>query len=486
MAGIGSRRLGWMRGLAVVAAASAPPWTAHDTRLILCAAAAVALVVLLVVRARLHAFPALMIGSLLMGLAAGEAPNAVATSFENGVGGVLGNVGVVLALGTMLGRLLADSGGADRIAETLVSHSGRRLAPWAMALIAMIIGIPLFFEIGVVLLIPVIFTVARRLEAEYGDGGGAAGVHNTYLLVGLPALAGLSVLHGLVPPHPGPLIAIAAVKASLGTTLLYGLIVAIPTVAISGPLFALVAARWAQARPPVRLVEQMTRETRVENPPGFAVTLGTVLLPVALMLVRTVADLQLRSGDPVRKWCDFIGEPIVALLIAVLVALYTFGVARGVDRRSLGTLLGDSLAPAASILLIIGSGGGFKQVLIDSGIGGALATAAQHTSLSVLLLAWLVAVLIRLATGSATVATVTAAGIIAPVVAASPTTNRALVALAIGTGSLFLSHVNDAGFWLINQYFGMSVRDTFTTWSAMETLISVVGMGCVLALSTVV
>ena len=201
---------------AIPAVATVTPWTAHDTRLILCAAAAVALVVLLVVRVRLHAFPALMVGSLLMGLAAGEATNRVATSFETGVGGVLGNVGVVLALGTMLGRLLADSGGADRIAETLVSRSGRGAAPWAMALIAMLIGIPLFFEIGVVLLIPVIFTVARRLEAEYGSGG-AAGAHNTYLLVGLPALAGLSVLHGLIPPHPGPLIAIAAVKASLGT-----------------------------------------------------------------------------------------------------------------------------------------------------------------------------------------------------------------------------------------------------------------------------
>jgi GntP family gluconate:H+ symporter len=468
------------------AVAAVLPWTVHDTRLIVCAAAAVALVVLLVVRVRLHAFPALMIGSLLMGLAAGEPVSKVAVSFENGVGGVLGNVGVVLALGTMLGRLLADSGGADRIAETLVGHSGRRLIPWAMALVAMIIGIPLFFEIGVVLLIPVIFTVARRLEAEYGNGGGRAGAHNSYLLVGLPALAALSVLHGLVPPHPGPLIAISAVKASLGTTLLYGLIIAVPTVAVCGPLFAQLAARWATANPPERLVEQMTRETRVENPPGFAVTLGTVLLPVVLMLVRTVADLRLSSGDQVRTWCDFIGEPIVALLIAVLVALYTFGAARGVDRNRLGTLLTDSLAPAASILLIIGAGGGFKQVLIDSGIGTALATAAQHTSLSVLLLAWLVAVLIRLATGSATVATVTAAGIIAPVVAASPSTNRALVALAVGTGSLFLSHVNDAGFWLINQYFGMSVRDTFATWSAMETLISVVGMGCVLALNTVV
>ncbi|HEX3606642.1 MAG TPA: gluconate:H+ symporter [Candidatus Dormibacteraeota bacterium] len=460
-----------------------PAWTAHDTRLILCAAGAVALVVVLVVGARLHAFLALMIGSLLMGLLAGEAPNAVAISFETGVGGVLGNVGVVLALGTMLGRLLADSGGADRIAEVLVGRSGLRGAPWAMAVIAMLIGIPLFFEIGVVLLIPVIFTVARRLE---GTGGVTAGGRNIPLLVGLPALAGLSVLHGLVPPHPGPLIAIAALRANLGTTLLYGLIVAVPTVVICGPLFALVASRWAVARPPEALLAKMTRETRAENPPSAAVTLGTILLPVALMLVRTVADLRLGSGSGVRRWCDLIGEPIVALLIGVLVALYTFGFARGIDRRSLGTLLGDSLAPAASILLIIGAGGGFKQVLVDSHIGTALATAAQHTGLSVLLLAWLVAVLIRLATGSATVATVTAAGIIAPVVAVSPSTNLSLVALAIGAGSLFLSHVNDAGFWLVNQYFGMSVRDTLLTWSLMETLISVVGMACVLGLSAVV
>jgi GntP family gluconate:H+ symporter len=351
-----------------------------------------------------------------------------------------------------------------------------------MALVAMIVGIPLFFEIGVVLLIPIIFTVAATVREQGGAGRGVS----TYLLVGLPALAGLSVLHGLVPPHPGPLVAIAAVKADIGTTLLIGLIIAIPTVAICGPLFALFASRYATADPPEDLRRQVAQETRVENPPSFGTTLFTVLLPVAIMLARTVCDVAFSESSGVRKWADLIGDPIIALLIAVLVAIWTFGIRRGFDGRKVNGLLGASLAPAAQILLIIGAGGGFKGVLIESGIGDAIAKGARTADISVILLAWLVAVLIRLATGSATVATVTAAGIVAPVIAHSAGTSRPLVALAVGAGSLFLSHVNDAGFWLINQYFGMSVPNTFKTWSAMETLISVVGLAGVMILSVVV
>ncbi|MCW2982850.1 MAG: gluconate permease [Conexibacter sp.] len=456
-------------------------WNSHDTLLVIKLVIAIAAIVILVARYKLHPFLALTLGALGLGLAAPEGPADLLDSFKGGAGDTLGNVGIVLALGTMLGKLLAESGGADQIATTVIRHSGRERLPWAMALIALIVGIPLFFEIGVVLLVPIIFTVVRELRAEGKEVSG-----QTYLLLGLPALAGLSVLHGLVPPHPGPLIAIGALHADLGTTLAYGLVVAIPTVAICGPLFARFASRWATADPPQALIDQVAKEAKHENPPSFGLTLFTILLPVALMLVRTAADLAFSEGDKIRDWAEFIGDPIVALLIAVLVSLYTLGVARGFKGDQLRDFLTEGLAPAATILLIIGAGGAFKQVLIDSGIGDSIAKGVQSAGISALLLGWLVAVLIRLATGSATVAITTAAGIMAPIVAKDASVNGPLLALAIGCGSLFLSHVNDAGFWLINQYFGMTVKDTFKTWSAMETLISCVGMAGVMILSVIV
>jgi GntP family gluconate:H+ symporter len=466
-------------------------WTQHDTLLVLWALIAIGLVIVLVAKVRLHAFLALMVGALAMGLLSGIGTGGgigvgkLIDSFEGGAGDTLGQVGLLVALGTMLGALLSESGGADQIARTVLGKAGDERVPWAMALVAMIVGIPLFFEIGVVLLIPIIFTVARRLQARRAEQGLEVS-GNTYLLVGIPALAGLSVLHGLVPPHPGPLTAISTIKADLGMTMLYGFIIAVPTVIIAGPLFAKVATHWAHAEPPEKLVQQVAREPEADTAPSFGLTLFTILLPVALMLVRTVADVALDEGDPVRKWADFVGNPVVALLIGVLVAMWTFGFGRGFDRDKLNALMGNSLAPAASILLIIGAGGGFKGVLVDSGIGDAIAKGVESAGVSALILGWLVAVLIRLATGSATVATVTAAGIMAPLVANDTAIDRPLLALAIGAGSLFFSHVNDAGFWLINQYFGMSVKDTIKTWSVMETIISVCGLIGVLALSLVV
>jgi GntP family gluconate:H+ symporter len=467
----------------------------HDTVLLVSAAAAVALVVLLIVVLKMHAFLALTIGSLFMGVASAYGLDKTIASFTKGVGATLGSVGLVLALGTMLGKLLSESGGANQIATTVLRRSGTRGVPWAMALIAMIIGIPLFFEIGVVLLIPIIFVMAQRVNAQLAqarpEGPGAAMRlatvrGSTYILVGIPALAGLSVLHGLVPPHPGPLIAIDALKADLGQTLLIGLILAVPTVIIAGPLFAMFISRYANPKPPEDLIDQVARQHQAENPPGFAVTLFTVLLPVILMLFRTIADITLNKANPVRRIAEFVGEPFIALLIAVLVAMVTFGVARGHGNVQVASWLSAALAPAATILLIIGAGGGFKQVLIETGIGNVLAKTAHDLSVSALLLAWLVAVLIRLATGSATVATVTAAGIIAPIVAGNTNVHRPLLVLAIGAGSLFFSHVNDAGFWLVKEFFGMTVGETIKTWSVMETIISVVGLGLILATSLVI
>src|SRR5690349_17586703 len=451
-------------------------WSSHDTWLVVWTLVGIAVVVVLISWAKLHPFLALILGSAVDGLGAGLSAADVIKNFESGFGTTLAGVGILVALGTILGKLLADSGGADRVVDTIVGHSSERRLPWAMALIAMIVGIPLFFEVGVVLLIPVIFLVARRAQTSI-------------VRVGIPALAGLSVMHGLVPPHPGPLIAINALKADLGQTLAFGLIVAIPTVIIAGPLYGAWIGRRVQPVPPEGLVAEFVGGQPEEGDatprtrPGFVLTLVTVLLPVVLMLGKALADILLDKKNGVRTVLDALGDPFVALLLAVLLALFTFGYLRGFSRRTVGELVAASLLPIAGITFIIGAGGGFKQTLVAIGIGDAIGKAAAASGISALLLGWLIAVGIRLATGSATVATVTAAGLMAPLLTQLGDVNKPLLALAIGSGSLFLSHVNDAGFWLVKEYFGMTVGQTFKTWSAMETIISVVSITLILVLS---
>jgi GntP family gluconate:H+ symporter len=448
-------------------------WTSHDTALVIWTLIAIAVVVVLITRYKIHPFLSLILGSAVVGLGAGLGAAKSISSFESGFGSTLGGVGILVALGTILGKLLADSGGADQVVDTIVGRSGPRRLPWAMALIAMIIGIPLFFEVGVVLLIPVIFLVARRAQTSI-------------VRVGIPALAGLSVMHGLVPPHPGPLIAINALHADLGQTLMFGLIVAIPTVVIAGPLYGIWIARYVSPTPPERLEAEFSSGSEHPNRPGFGLTLATVLLPVVLMLGKAISDIVADPGNPVRTVFDAIGDPFVALLLAVLLALFTFGYLRGFSRAKVGEMVAAALLPIAGIIFIIGAGGGFKQTLIAIGIGDAIGKAAAASGISALLLGWLIAVGIRLATGSATVATVTAAGLMAPLLPQLHDTNTALLALAIGSGSLFLSHVNDAGFWLVKEYFGMTVGETFKTWSAMETLISLVSIVLILFLGVFV
>ena len=484
------------------------PWNGHDTRVLIVAVIGIALIVLLIVGWKVHAFLALTIGSLLVGLASGIGAGAVTKSYETGVGGVLGYVGVLIALGAMLGKLLADSGGADEVVDTLLRGKPATL-PWKMALIAGIIGIPMFFEIGLVLLIPIVMLAVRRT-------GGRA------MLLGIPALAGLSVLHGFVPPHPGPLAAIGILKGDVGITLALGLLVAIPSVVVAGPLFGRFAAQWVPigasgaalavtggsrrggvasagadgggvgggggSTGPVGVDQDTAVTGRAQDPeatstPSFAWTLVTVLSPVVLMLIKAASDVWMSKDAALYPVLQFIGDPVVALLIAVLLAMYTFGTGVGFTVPVLSRKIGESLYPIVGVLLIVGAGGGFKQVLVDGGTGTAIAKIAIAASLSALVLGWMVAVLIRLATGSATVATVTAAGIVAPLATGLNATNLALVVLAIGAGSLFFSHVNDAGFWLVKEYFGLTVGETIKTWSVMETIISVMGLGLTLLLS---
>ncbi|WP_020667966.1 gluconate:H+ symporter [Amycolatopsis nigrescens] len=451
----------------------AEAWSGGDTRLIGATVLAIALIVVLISKAKLHPFLALILGSGVLGLVAGMPVDKLIKSFSSGVGSTVASVGVLVALGAMLGKLLADSGGAEQIVDTIIARSGPKMLPWAMALVAALIGLPMFFEIGLVMLIPVVLLVSRRSGQPL-------------LLLGIPALAGLSVLHGLVPPHPGPLAAAGALNANVGITLALGLLVAIPTVIVAGPLYGKVAARLVpDAAPPAHLVPAADQESDSDSPtrrPSFLATVSTVLLPVVLMMAKALADILLAKENELRRVLDFIGDPLVALLLAVLVGMATLGRAAGFDRARLSGSLADALPPIAGILLIVGAGGGFKQTLVDAGVGDVITRLATGANFSPLLLGWLVAVAIRLATGSATVATVSAAGIVAPLAATLDPTHGALLVLAIGAGSLFFSHVNDAGFWLVKEYFGLSVGQTIKSWSIMETVISVVAIALILPL----
>ena len=441
-------------------------------QLLIAVGLSVALIVVLITWLKLHPFLALTLGSLAMALGAGTPLQKSFTSFGDGFGSTTASVGVLIALGAMLGKLLADSGGADRIVQTILAHTSEQRLPWAMALIAFLIGIPMFFEVGLVLLIPVIILVARQ------------GKHSL-IRVGIPALAGLSVLHGLVPPHPGPLIAISALHANLGLTLALGVLIAIPTVAISGPLLSGPMARWVHAEAPAGLVAELERPSRREHQPSFANALAAILLPVVLMLGKTVADTTLAAGSQLQIALDMVGSPMVALLLAVLVSMITLGHGAGMNRKELSSSVGNSLPAIAGILLIVGAGGGFKQTIVDTGVAQVISQVAQSWAISPLLFGWLLAVLIRLATGSATVATITASGIVVPIAAGLDPVHTSLLVLAVGAGSLFLSHVNDAGFWLVKEYFGMSVGQTLRTWSVMETAISVIALIAVLLLGAV-
>lgn len=460
---------------AAAKAAKSTPWNGHDTRLIVVALAGIALVVLMTAVTKIHPFLALLIGALFVGVAGGIHVDKLLSTLETGVGGVLGNVGVIVALGAMLGKMLVDSGGADRLVGAIVDRVGERRAPWAMVLAAMVVGIPMFFEVGLVLMVPIIYLVWKR------TGG-------SILRVGIPALAGLSILHGLIPPHPGPLVAISALHADLGTTLLFGVIVAIPTAVIAGPLYGGWISRRVHPNPPESLAKQYTVTEREEGTaPSVLTTLSAILLPVVIMLVKTVVDIADSSpGSELHKVMDFIGDPIMAMIVGVVYAMFALGFGRRSSGASASDLMGAALAPVAGVLLIIGAGGGFKQMLVGTGIAGSIGKAANNSHLSLLLLAWLIAVGIRLATGSATVATVTASGIIAPIAATHSGTSTALLALAVGSGSLFLSHVNDAGFWLVKEFFGMDVKQTFKSWSAMETILSTVSIVVILILGTFV
>ena len=435
-----------------------------DARLLICALGAVIALILLIAQLKVHPFVALVGVSLAMGITAGMPLANTVKAFQDGVGITLGFIAVVVGLGTMLGKMMAESGAAARIATTLIERFGQQRVHWAIMFVAFIVGIPVFFQVGFVLLVPLVFTLARRTGTSL-------------VKVGISLVAGLSVVHGMLPPHPAAMLAVTTYNADIGRTILYGLLVGLPTAALAGPIYGSWIARRVLLPVENPMAAQLEGSANASGPsPGFAISVFTVIVPVLLMLVSTAADLLLAPDSTVRTIAHFVGNPIVALLFALLFSFWSLTRRRHFSRQQIMKFCNDCLGPTASILLVIGGGGGFNQVLVQSGVGSAIAHVAIGASISPLLLAWTVATLIRVATGSATVAMTTAAGIVAPIVAVTHGASPELLVLATGAGSLMLSHVNDAGFWLIKEFFNMSVAQTLKTWTVAETIIGVAGL----------
>ncbi|EHC9914171.1 TPA: gluconate permease [Staphylococcus pseudintermedius] len=439
---------------------------------------AIAIIVLLtlIMKLQLNTFVALVITAMVTGILLGMPFDKIVATIETGMGGTLGHIALIFGLGAMLGKLLADGGGATQIADTLIAKLGKKYVQWAMVIASFIIGIALFFEVGLVLLIPLVFTIAKRMNVSQ-------------LKIGMPMVTALSVTHGFLPPHPGPVVIAKELGANIGEVLLYGFIVAIPVTIIAGPVFAKIAPRLT----PTAFQREgdisslgATKSFKDEELPSFGLSTFTALLPVLLMLFATLWQLisghEGKAHNTLESLIYFIGSAGTAMLIAVVFAVFSMGIRRGIPTKQVMNTLTQAIYPIGMMLLIIGAGGAFKQVLIDGGVGGAIEKIFTDVNISPILLAWLVAAILRLALGSATVAAISTTGIVLPLLQTADV-NLALVALAIGAGSIFCSHVNDAGFWMFKEYFGLTVKETFLTWSLIETIISVSGLVFVLFIS---
>lgn len=424
------------------------------------------LLFLLIAKFKLNAFISFIIVSLAVGIAEGMELQGVIQSIQNGIGNTLGFLVIILGLGAMLGKLVADSGAAQQITTKLVAKFGIKNIQWALVLTGFIVGIPMFYSVGFVILIPLIFTIAASTGLPL-------------LYVGLPMIASLSVTHGFLPPHPAPTAIAIMFNADIGKTLLYGTIIAIPAITLAGPVFSRTIKN-ITATP----IKEFVNPTilKEEEMPGINISIFTALLPVILIMLATAADLLLPEDATILPVVNFIGNPVIAMLIAVLVAIYTLGLARGKEMTDIMASVASSISGITMVLLIIAGAGALKEVLVDSGVSDYIANILKDSSFSPLLLAWLVATVIRVCVGSATVAGLTTAGIVLPLVNATGVSAELMV-LAIGSGSLMLSHVNDGGFWLFKEYFNLSIKDTLKTWTVMETTVGVVGLIGVLILS---
>ncbi|MGA9069528.1 MAG: gluconate:H+ symporter [Terracidiphilus sp.] len=470
--------------------------------LLACAAATVVVLLLLIAKVRMHPALALAVSALGLGVASGMPLNQVPLSFTAGVGNLMGHIAIILALGAVLGQLLASSGGATALGRALVERCGPKGLPWALLALGILVGMPVFFEVGLVLLLPIVAAAAERS-------------HRPPILVAMPMLAGLSIVHCTLPPHPAAMLAVTQYHADLGRTMLWGLIVGLPAAALAGPgLSWLSLRRWekrqekAEMETPVFGFEEQkadeanaseilalhTKDNSVKNleetpaPAGPMLAAAAILLPVALIFLGSWAGALTASGSLANQILTFIGTPDVALLIAVLVALVTLGghiqTGQHHGRELLRKLTGKSFEPIANVLVILAAAGGLSGILRDSGAAQATVGLALGASVPPLFLAWLIAAVVRVSTGSATVAMAVASAVLAPM-AVHAGVRPELLVLATGTGSIMLSHVNDPGFWLIQSFFKLELKETLSTWSVLETVLSVAGLGTTLALSAV-
>ncbi|MCI0766731.1 GntP family permease [Bacillus sp. TL12] len=430
----------------------------------------------LIMRFKLNTFISLIIVSFGVALTLGMPPEKIVKTIEAGLGGTLGHLALVFGLGAMLGKLLSDAGGAQRIAMTLVNKFGKKNIQWAVVTASFIIGIALFFEVGLVLLIPIVFAISRELKVSI-------------LYLGIPMAAALSVTHGFLPPHPGPTAIAGELGANIGEVLLYGFIIAIPTVILAGPVFTKIAKKLVpEAFKKTGNIRSLGEQKvfKLEDTPSFGISVFTALLPVILMAIATIITLLQKTmgfeDNSLLAAIQFIGNADTAMLISLLVAIYTMGLARNIPIKNVMESCTTAISNIGMMLLIIGGGGAFKQVLIDGGVGNYVAELFKGTSLSPILLAWIIAAILRISLGSATVASLTTVGLVMPMLG-NTDVNLALVVLATGAGSLIASHVNDAGFWMFKEYFGLSMKETFATWTLLETIISVSGLGFTLLLS---
>lgn len=423
------------------------------------------LLFLLIAKFKLNAFISFIIVSLLVGVAEGMDILTVVDSIQTGLGKTLGSLVMILGLGAMLGKLVADSGAAQRITTKLIEKFGKKNIQWAVVITGFIVGIPMFYSVGFVILVPLVFTIAS-----------ATGLPLIY--VGLPMLASLSVTHGFLPPHPAPTGIAIMFDADLGKTLLYGIIVAIPAIIVAGPLFSRTIKN-IEATP---LKEFLNPKVLTdEEMPSTSTSILTALLPVILIGIAALVDFLLPDGNLIKEIIAVAGNPVIAMLISVLVAIYTLGLARGRKMTEVMNSVSSAVAGITMVLLIIAGAGALKEVLIDSGVSDYIGNMLKGSTISPLILAWLIATVIRICVGSATVAGLTAAGIALPLLSATDVSPELMV-LAIGSGSLMLSHVNDGGFWLYKEYFNLSVKDTLKTWTVMETTVGIMGLLGVLVL----
>jgi len=424
----------------------------------------VAILILLITWAKLNAFLAFLLVSILAGILFGLAPDKIIASVQHGIGDTLGSLVIIISLGAMLGKIVAESGAAQKIAFVLMNTFGYKYMQWALMITGFIIGIPLFYGVGFVLMVPLIFSVVYeyKLPAVY---------------IGLPMLAALSVTHGFLPPHPSPTALVTQLNANMGSTLLYGLLLAVPAVIFAGPVFSKSLKKIVSAP----LQTFLPKEMDEAELPGTANSFITSLLPVGLLIITTsLQNLPVTNAD-LKSLLSFAGEPAVVMLISVLIATFTLGTEQRRSIKDIMALYGDAVKDIGMIVLIIAGAGALKQVLADSGVSNEIGAALQTLAIQPLLLGWLIAAIIRVCLGSATIAGLTTAGIIAPLIAQSHV-NPNLMVLSIGAGSLMFSHVNDAGFWMFKEYFNLSIKDTLRTWSVMETIVSFTGLAGVMLL----